>query len=320
MLRGDYFIRNHLFRLAGAAAFALGFSTAAPSGALAQQCAPPCRAGFMCHKGQCVSVCNPPCEANEMCTAGGECVPKQAEPPAPPPQAQPGPHAPSAPGQPAPYGQPAPAGQPGGWGAPPPQQAQGAWGQPAGPPAPPRPTMDLSDKAQFYGGLHLRFKGKFSNDELAFGSWPLDPTIGVLLGVDFGVSKYLALGPRLAFGAWRPHAPLGFEEADRNFDVDIGFSLRPRVPIPLNGAYLEAYVAIVNGFTAGFLPEVSRNNFTPGFHVGVLPGMRAFFTEQIGVFFEIGFMHHSTWWNDDFDGQHIKRNQGVMNTGVVTAF
>ena len=35
-------------------------------------CAPPCREGFFCKQGRCVSLCNPPCRAGERCV-DGEC-------------------------------------------------------------------------------------------------------------------------------------------------------------------------------------------------------------------------------------------------------
>ena len=35
-------------------------------------CNPPCRSGYMCQKGQCLSLCNPPCHAGEQCVKG-EC-------------------------------------------------------------------------------------------------------------------------------------------------------------------------------------------------------------------------------------------------------
>lgn len=36
-------------------------------------CAPPCREGYLCHEGSCISACNPPCASGEHCTASGEC-------------------------------------------------------------------------------------------------------------------------------------------------------------------------------------------------------------------------------------------------------
>lgn len=55
---------------------ALWLAAALPATAAAQQgdCYPPCRAGFLCHQGQCVSACNPPCAASELCAPTGECV------------------------------------------------------------------------------------------------------------------------------------------------------------------------------------------------------------------------------------------------------
>jgi hypothetical protein len=37
-------------------------------------CDPPCRSGFSCKAGACVSLCNPPCPSGERCV-GGECEP-----------------------------------------------------------------------------------------------------------------------------------------------------------------------------------------------------------------------------------------------------
>jgi len=37
-------------------------------------CVPPCRAGYVCNQGRCVSLCNPPCGVNEACNSVGECV------------------------------------------------------------------------------------------------------------------------------------------------------------------------------------------------------------------------------------------------------
>lgn len=64
--------------------------------AMAQDCTPTCRSGYLCVRGQCVSRCNPPCASGELCLDSGECSPA---PPPPPPEVAPGPVAP-------PYAQP----------------------------------------------------------------------------------------------------------------------------------------------------------------------------------------------------------------------
>lgn len=38
------------------------------------ECVPPCRSGYFCHDGQCVSRCNPPCAAGATCLESGECA------------------------------------------------------------------------------------------------------------------------------------------------------------------------------------------------------------------------------------------------------
>jgi len=42
-------------------------------------CQPPCRSGYLCLEGQCVTRCNPPCAADERCTDVGECVFRSAQ-------------------------------------------------------------------------------------------------------------------------------------------------------------------------------------------------------------------------------------------------
>jgi len=43
-------------------------------------CFPPCRSGYLCHNGECISRCNPPCPQDQKCTDSGECVPNTAPP------------------------------------------------------------------------------------------------------------------------------------------------------------------------------------------------------------------------------------------------
>jgi len=45
-------------------------------------CDPPCRSGFHCRGGKCVSLCNPPCNAGERCVKGEcELMPRPGAPP-----------------------------------------------------------------------------------------------------------------------------------------------------------------------------------------------------------------------------------------------
>lgn len=88
-------------RVACLAAIAVGHATAAhaqaPAGSSrpATACFPPCRSGYTCIGGRCVSACNPPCADAEECTSAGECVgrgtsSRPASPPTPtPPEAAP---------------------------------------------------------------------------------------------------------------------------------------------------------------------------------------------------------------------------------------
>lgn len=39
-----------------------------------KECFPPCRTGYFCHEGNCISKCNPPCPSNQKCNDEGECI------------------------------------------------------------------------------------------------------------------------------------------------------------------------------------------------------------------------------------------------------
>lgn len=95
--------------VAGGAASAGAAGPARPRGSAAtvvQACEPPCREGFTCIQGRCLSACNPPCEVGERCTSDGRCLPADpaARPtriapvePSPPPDPPPPPLSPEAP-------------------------------------------------------------------------------------------------------------------------------------------------------------------------------------------------------------------------------
>ena len=66
--------------LAVAALFAVLLSTTfahAQTPLDADDCDPPCRAGYYCKDGDCVEKCNPPCPEGMRCTDSGDCVPVQ---------------------------------------------------------------------------------------------------------------------------------------------------------------------------------------------------------------------------------------------------
>jgi|GEM_PF-1687298 len=44
-----------------------------PAGAT-DDCAPKCRSGYFCYRGECKSACNPPCPAGQQCSANGQCL------------------------------------------------------------------------------------------------------------------------------------------------------------------------------------------------------------------------------------------------------
>jgi hypothetical protein len=199
------------------------------------------------------------------------------------------------------------------------------------PPGPPHP-MDLTRRLQLYGGPFVAFGGALRSDWQPFDPepldrvrirWPLDPTVGAFLGLDWVPSRYFAVGPRITFGAWRPQVNTGAVHepgSQRSFDVDVGVSLRPRFPLHIGRVYVEASLAVVPGLTFGSVRDLGERHFAPGFHLGILPGLRVLFTPQLGLMVELGYIHHALWHYDEWlDGrERSARNQGVVNLGVVT--
>jgi hypothetical protein len=59
----------------------LSFGLLVTSTAVAQECFPECRDGYLCHEGQCIESCNPPCKDGKVCTKGGQCAPDVATAP-----------------------------------------------------------------------------------------------------------------------------------------------------------------------------------------------------------------------------------------------
>jgi hypothetical protein len=77
--------RSRVALFAGALTWLAGAAGArAQTTASGAACFPACRAGYLCHEGQCVSACNPPCGVGETCTAAGECRAAVLIAPAPP--------------------------------------------------------------------------------------------------------------------------------------------------------------------------------------------------------------------------------------------
>lgn len=62
--------------------------TGAASAQRAEECFPPCRNGYLCVDGACVTACNPPCDGAQVCRDGA-CVASQQPSPTPSPSGAP---------------------------------------------------------------------------------------------------------------------------------------------------------------------------------------------------------------------------------------
>ena len=59
--------------------FCIAINAQEPKDKENSECFPPCRSGYICHKGKCIEKCNPPCPSGTKCTKDGECEPAEKD-------------------------------------------------------------------------------------------------------------------------------------------------------------------------------------------------------------------------------------------------
>lgn len=173
---------------------------AAPAVA-APACAPPCREGFTCLQGKCVSACNPPCAANERCTSDRRCL--KTEPAAKPAPIAPPPAAPA----PAPAPEAAPAAAPA-------DPVTYELGAALGVLFPGTIDTDVAS-LDTSTGLLLRLSGDFHvaprlgvGAYLLYASTTVGDSDGSVVGLGVTAKGYFTVSPKLVF---RPGIAIGYQ-------------------------------------------------------------------------------------------------------------
>lgn len=169
---------------------------------------------------------------------------------------------------------------------------------------------------RFYGGFHVDVigKGKFKGDddgESFYDKSKVDPTPGFQLGAGY-VWRHFGIGGELRMN-W-----LRFKgDADREKLIDL--VAKPRVSYPLRGLPLELYAALPLGLS---IPKIKDDDdaYKVGLAVGLMFGASYFFTEDLAVNFETGWIMHRYKATDDTVDATVTINQfSLINLNMAYA-
>ncbi len=117
----------------------------------------------------------------------------------------------------------------------------------------------------------------------------LDPTVGFGLRLDVPVLEYLTVGGQVGFNFWKTDAA-----DEREMWIDLpDLILRLRYPVRLGNGLLEPYLGFLIGGTISTIGDADNKDTSYGWNTGILFGMQYFFTDALGLLFEVGWHHHA---------------------------
>jgi hypothetical protein len=140
-----------------------------------------------------------------------------------------------------------------------------------------------------YGGFSVAIGGErsyersFSRQLEIRSELDLDPTVGFQGGVDYVVHEYVSIGGEMRL-LWSKVD--GFDDRDFLWDL----AVKPRGRYAFDDMPLEVYVSLPVGLTAAGIK--GRAEGKAGFNIGLLAGANWFFTENMGVNLELGWLFH----------------------------
>jgi hypothetical protein len=154
-------------------------------------------------------------------------------------------------------------------------------------PARTRASVGTPGPLRFYGGFNVAVGGdmQVESEQFPLGEIEadLDPTIGLQFGADYVLHRYFSIGGEMRFN-W-----VGYDGGgDRIFLWDL--AVKPRGRYAFDNIPLELYGALPLGLTvAGFDGEPEG---TAGFNIGLVGGANYWFTKNMAINAEIGWVFH----------------------------
>ncbi len=159
-------------------------------------------------------------------------------------------------------------------------------------------------------------QGKFRSD-LGDAEGDMDATLGMGTRVEFPISQFLAIGGGVEFVSFKG------DDIDRDgdFDLDIIGSVKGRYVIHLTESIdLEAFGALLFGFSAFFGDGGSINDSLYGFNLGFMGGA-ALMIGRIGILTELGIRHRRVYGDEPGLGDFsFAISQFAMHIGGVYTF
>lgn len=176
------------------------------------------------------------------------------------------------------------------------------------------PSADLSvaDKLRLQPYFLLGFGGEA---DAGGASGDLDPTVGLGARFEAPVYDYIVVGGLLEWATFK----LDLVD-DRDHLLDIDAFVKGRYVLDAGGMPLELYALLPVGFSAAFFDSALADDTAIGWNLGLMFGGTLFVSDSIGVFAEIGFMHHGLTLDTGAGEVDVDANQARLNLGAAFAF
>lgn len=170
----------------------------------------------------------------------------------------------------------------------------------------------------FGGESALHFDPDIGNIDTISGEDDLDPSITLGFRYTHPLHTYVTLAAEMRFVFWHPDG-----QDDRNTFFDFGVMPAARYVFDVGSLELEPYLGLPLGFTVNRLDEDPLGDLgqaSVGFHLGLLAGLAVQLPIGLGVFTELGWLHHQVFDSDDVGSYRLVNNQFALHFGVSYAF
>ncbi len=146
----------------------------------------------------------------------------------------------------------------------------------------------------------------------------LDPSITLGFRYTHPLHTYVTLAAEMRFVFWHPDG-----QDDRNTFYDFTVMPAARYVFDVGSLELEPYLGLPLGFTVNSLDEEPSDELgraSVGFNLGLLAGLAVQLPMGLGVFTELGWLHHQSFDSDDVASYRLVTNQFALHFGVSYAF
>lgn len=171
-------------------------------------------------------------------------------------------------------------------------------------------------------GAESGFAGRIAFDGAPIGdaTQGLRSTWGFTVRIEKPLARYFTLGGRLAVRWWNTRA-LQDASVHRSSIADLGLMPKFRIPFASTGGNGEVYFGLPGGLSLSFLATDlgGEQPVAAGWHLGGVTGSQYFFSRRVGLFGEIGWVHHHAYHRRDALGD-LRLDQLHVALGIAVLF